>query len=140
MKKIAIIGTGIAGMGAAHFLQKHFDIVLFEKNNYIGGHTNTVTVEEEGEHIPIDTGFMVFNLVTYPNLVKLFNELKVPTKQTSMSFSVQHLPTRLEYAGTSLNHLFAQRRNLFRPHFIRMLKQIDRFNKESLEGAGKSAV
>jgi predicted NAD/FAD-binding protein len=106
---------------------------MFEKNAYIGGHTNTVTVNEEGKQIPIDTGFMVFNHVTYPNLVKLFNELQVPTKKTSMSFSVQHFPTGLEYAGTSLNHLFAQRRNLFRPHFIRMLKQIDRFNKESLE-------
>jgi predicted NAD/FAD-binding protein len=106
---------------------------MFEKNAYIGGHTNTVTVNEEGKQIPIDTGFMVFNHVTYPNLVKLFNELQVPTKKTSMSFSVQHFPTGLEYAGTSLNHLFAQRRNLFRPNFIRMLKQIDRFNKESLE-------
>jgi predicted NAD/FAD-binding protein len=133
MEKIAIIGTGIAGMGCAYFLQHTFDITMFEKNAYIGGHTNTVTVNEEGKQIPIDTGFMVFNHVTYPNLVRLFTELQVPTKKTSMSFSVQHLPTGLEYAGTSLNHLFAQRRNLFHPHFIRMLKQIDRFNKESLE-------
>jgi predicted NAD/FAD-binding protein len=133
MEKIAIIGTGIAGMGCAHFLHRNYDITMFEKNEYIGGHTNTVMVNEEGKQIPIDTGFMVFNHVTYPNLLRLFGELQVPTKKTSMSFSVQHLPTGLEYAGTSLNHLFAQRRNLFSPHFILMLKQIDRFNKESLE-------
>jgi predicted NAD/FAD-binding protein len=133
MEKLAIIGTGIAGMGCAHFLYGKFDITMFEKNEYIGGHTNTVMVNEEGKQIPIDTGFMVFNHVTYPNLLRLFGELQVPPKKTSMSFSVQHLPTGLEYAGTSLNHLFAQRLNLFRPHFIRMLKQIDRFNEEALE-------
>jgi len=133
MQTVAIIGTGIAGMGAAHFLQNKFDITLFEKNDYIGGHTNTVTVDEEGTPIPIDTGFMVFNHATYPNLLRLFNELQVPTKKTSMSFSVQHIPTGLEYSGTSLNHLFAQRRNFLRPRFIRMLKEIDRFNSESIE-------
>jgi uncharacterized protein len=133
MQTVAIVGTGIAGMGAAHFLQNKFDITLFEKNDYIGGHTNTVTVDEEGTPIPIDTGFMVFNHITYPNLLRLFNELQVPTKKTRMSFSVQHIPTGLEYSGTSLNHLFAQRRNLLRPRFIRLLKQIDRFNRESIE-------
>jgi predicted NAD/FAD-binding protein len=133
MEKIAIIGTGIAGMGAAHFLQKEYDITVFEKNNYVGGHTNTVTVDEDGTQIYIDTGFMVFNQVTYPNLIRLFAELNVPTKKTSMSFSVQHVPSGLEYSGTGLNELFAQRRNLFNPRYIRMLLQINRFNEECEE-------
>lgn len=133
MQTIAIIGTGIAGMSAAHFLNKHFDITLFEKNNYVGGHTNTITVDEEGTPINIDTGFMVFNHATYPNLLRLFTELNVPTKKTSMSFSVQHLPTGLEFSGSGLNGLFAQRKNILRPRYIRMLLQINRFNSECEE-------
>ena len=77
---IGIVGTGIAGMGCAHFLHKTHDIAIYEQNNYVGGHTNTVTVDEDGTEIPIDTGFMVYNEVTYPNLVRLFNELNVETK------------------------------------------------------------
>lgn len=130
MQKLAIIGTGIAGMGAAHFLQKEYDITLFEKNDYVGGHTNTVTVDEEGTPIYIDTGFMVFNQVTYPNLIRLFSELNVPTKKTSMSFSVQHVPSGWEFSGSGLNELFAQRKNIFNPRYIRMLMQINRFNEE----------
>jgi predicted NAD/FAD-binding protein len=133
MKKLAIIGTGIAGMGAAHFLQKYFDITLFEKNTYVGGHTNTVTVDEDGTPIYIDTGFMVFNHATYPNLLRLFNELNVPMKKTSMSFSVQHVPSGLEFSGSGFNGLFSQRRNIFNPRYIAMLFQIDRFNKECEE-------
>ena len=128
MERVAIIGTGIAGMGAAHFLQKDLDLTLFEKNDYVGGHTNTVTVDEEGRNVPIDTGFMVFNRVTYPNLIRLFAELGVETKPTSMSFSVQHTASGLEFCGSGLSGLFAQRRNLLSPRFIRMLLQIDRFN------------
>jgi len=130
---IGIVGTGIAGMGCAHFLHKSHDIAMYERNNYIGGHTHTVTVDEDGTEIPIDTGFMVYNEVTYPNLVRLFNELSVETKNSSMSFSVQHVPSGLEYSGSSLNHLFAQRRNILNPRFIRMLFQINRFNRECLE-------
>ena len=99
MTTLAIIGTGIAGLGCAHFLHSRFDLTLYEQNDYAGGHTNTVTVEEEGRPVPIDTGFMVFNEVTYPNLTRLFRELDVETKPTSMSFSVQHLPSGLEYNG-----------------------------------------
>jgi uncharacterized protein len=132
-KSIGIVGTGIAGMGCAHFLYKDCDVALYEANDYIGGHTNTVTVDEDGTEIPIDTGFMVYNEVTYPNLVQLFKDLRVETKNTSMSFSVQHIPTGLEYSGSSLNHLFAQRKNLFNPRFIRMLMQINRFNEECVE-------
>jgi predicted NAD/FAD-binding protein len=133
MQKLAIIGTGVAGMGAAHFLQKEYDITLFEKNSYVGGHTNTVTVDEEGTPVYIDTGFMVFNHVTYPNLIRLFAELNVPAKKTSMSFSVQHVPSGLEFSGSGLNELFAQRKNIFSPRYIKMLLQINRFNEECEE-------
>lgn len=132
MKRLAIIGTGIAGLGCAHFLQRRFDLTLYEKNDYPGGHSNTVTVPEAGCFLPIDTGFMVFNEVTYPNLTRLFRELGVVVQPTDMSFSVQHQLTGLEFSGSSLNHLFAQRRNLLRPRFWKMLWQINRFNREAV--------
>ena len=133
MKRIAIIGTGIAGLGGAHFLQRRATLTLYEKNDYAGGHSNTITIAEENRPVPIDTGFMVFNEVTYPNLTRLFRELGVATKPASMSFSVQHLETGLEFCGTSLNHLFAQRKNLLRPRFWKMLSQINRFNTEAIQ-------
>jgi predicted NAD/FAD-binding protein len=133
MLKTAIIGTGIAGMGCAHFLQLHTDLTIYEQNDYVGGHTNTITVDEGDKPVYIDTGFMVFNYKTYPNLCKLFDEIKAPVKKTDMSFSVQHLPSGLEYSGSSVNHLFAQRKNIFNLKFIKMLKQIGRFNKESVK-------
>lgn len=132
MEKLAIIGTGIAGMGCAHFLHRKYDISIFEELDYIGGHTNTITVDEGGKPVYIDTGFMVFNYQTYPNLTKMFEKIGAPVKKTDMSFSVQYLPNGLEYSGSSLNHLFAQRRNLFNPRFLKMLMQINRFNKESV--------
>ncbi len=131
--KIAIVGTGIAGMACGHFLQNNADIFFYEKNDYVGGHTNTITVDEDGQPVYIDTGFMVFNHETYPHLTKLFTDLKVPTFATSMSFSVQHVPTKLEYCGSGLNGLFAQRKNLFSLKHIRMLKQIARFNETSIK-------
>ena len=132
MQTLAIIGTGIAGLGCAHFLHARYDLTLYEQHDYAGGHTNTITVEEQGRAVPIDTGFMVFNHVTYPNLTRLFRELGVETKPTEMSFSVQHTPTGLEYNGGSLNLLFGQRRNLLRPRHWRMLAQINRFNAEAV--------
>jgi uncharacterized protein len=134
MEKLAIIGTGIAGLGCAHFLQGHFDLTVFERNDYAGGHTNTVTAREPGtgRELPIDTGFMVFNRVTYPLLCRLFEELEVPVKRTDMSFGVRDRESGLEWCGSSLNHLFAQRRNLFSPRFVRMLRRIDRFNREAV--------
>lgn len=131
---LAIVGTGISGLGCAHFLHREFDVTLFEQNRYTGGHTNTVTVPElgTGRPLPIDTGFMVFNYETYPQLTRLFGQLGVPVKKTEMSFSVRHEDTGLEFAGSSLNHLFCQRRNLLRPSFYRMLLQIDRFNREAV--------
>lgn len=132
MKSLAIIGTGIAGLGAAHFLHDRYDLTLFEQNDYAGGHTNTITVDEAGRAVPIDTGFMVFNQITYPNLTRLFHELGVETKPTSMSFSVQHKPSGLEYNGSSANQLFGQRRNLVNQRYWRMLVSVDRFNREAV--------
>jgi predicted NAD/FAD-binding protein len=133
MQKLAIIGTGIAGMGCAHLLQHRYDLTIFEQNNYIGGHTNTITVDEGGVPVYIDTGFMVFNYVTYPNLCNLFEEIKAPVKKTDMSFSVQHLPSGLEYCGSGLNGLFAQRKNIFNLRYIKMLMEVSKFNKKAIE-------
>ena len=131
MTKLAIIGTGIAGLGLGHFIHKDFDINYFDKIDYIGGHTNTVDVAEGRDILPIDTGFIVFNEVTYPNLTRLFQELSVDTKNSSMSFSVQHLPSRLEFCGSGVNGLFAQRSNVFNVPYLKLLYQINRFNIES---------
>jgi predicted NAD/FAD-binding protein len=132
VQKAAIIGTGIAGMACAHFLRGRYDLTLYERNDYVGGHTNTVTVDEDGRDVPIDTGFMVYNEVNYPNLTTLFRELDVPTMPTSMSFSVRHEPSGLEWCGTGISGLFAQKRNVFRPSFYRFLAEVNRFNKESV--------
>lgn len=131
LKKLAIIGTGIAGLGLGHFIHKEFDIVYYDNGDYIGGHTNTVDVAEANKLFPIDTGFIVFNEVTYPNLTRLFKELSVEIKNSSMSFSVQHLPTRLEFCGSGVNGLFAQRSNFFNIPYLKLLYQINRFNTES---------
>ena len=129
MESTAIIGAGIAGLGCAHLLQHERELSLFDRNGHTGGHANTIEV---GEGIPVDTGFMVYNEVTYPALTRLFRELNVSTYPTSMSFSVQHLPSGLEYCGSGLRLLFAQRRNLVRPRFYRLLRSIDRFNREAV--------
>lgn len=132
MEKLAIVGTGIAGMSCIHFLKDRYDMTVFEKNDYPGGHTNTIMVMEEEGPVFIDTGFMVFNHATYPLLTRLFKDLDIPTNPTEMSFSVQH-HSGLEFCGSGLNGLFAQRRNIFRPSYIRMLLQISRFNQKSIE-------
>ncbi len=134
MSSIAIIGTGIAGMGSAHFLHRDHEVSLFEINDYVGGHTNTVSAREPGtgREVPVDTGFMVYNEATYPLLTRLFTELRVPVKKTSMSFAVRDDATGLEWCGSSLNHLFAQRRNLFNLRFLRMLSAVNRFNREAV--------
>ena len=131
-KKIAIIGSGIAGMACARLLHRRHDITLIEKDHRTGGHSNTVMIREDGRELPVDTGFMVYNEVTYPLLTKLFAELGVPTKPTSMSFSVRHHGIDLEFNGGSVNLLFGQRKNLLRPRFWRMLLQINRFNRETV--------
>ena len=129
--KIAIIGSGIAGLTAAHYLRAGHDITVFEAANYVGGHTNTVAVELDGRTHHIDTGFIVFNERNYPNFTRLLNDLSVATQPTSMSFSVRSDRTGLEYNGTSVDKLFVQRSNLLRPRFHRMIRDILRFNREA---------
>jgi uncharacterized protein len=129
MQKLAIIGTGIAGMGCGWFLHRDYELTVYEQLDYVGGHTNTISVDENGTPVYFDTGFMVFNHETYPYLTKLLEELQVATKKTDMSFSVQHVPSGLEFCGSGLNGLFAQRKNIFSPKYIRLLMQITRFNK-----------
>lgn len=138
--KVAVIGAGISGLACAYRLAKAgIDVTLFEANDYFGGHTNTVDVTLDGITHGVDTGFLVFNHRTYPNLVKLFEELGVSTTATDMSFSVSLTDRRLEWAGSDLNTVFTQRRNLLRPAFLRMLADILRFNRTTtaLALAGK---
>ncbi len=131
--RIAIIGTGISGMACAHFLKNDYGVTLFEKDSRVGGHSNTVMVEEGRDRIPVDTGFMVYNEVTYPLLTRLFKELDVATKPTSMSFSVQHVADGIEFNGGSVNLLFGQRSNIWNLRYWRMLLQIARFNRETVQ-------
>jgi uncharacterized protein len=128
-QKIAIIGTGISGLTCAYLLQKQHDITVFEANHYIGGHTATVDVSIDEKEYAIDTGFIVFNDWTYPNFNKLLSQLNVARQPTQMSFSVRNDSENLEYNGHTLNTLFAQRRNFFRPRFIRLVNDIVRFNR-----------
>ena len=130
--RLAIVGTGIAGLGCGYFLRDQFDLTFFEQADYAGGHTNTIDVHTPRETATFDTGFMVFNRVTYPLLCRLFEELKVPVKPTSMSFGVQHLPSGLEFCGSGWNTLFAQRRNLLSIRFWNLLRAIHRFNQEAV--------
>ncbi len=131
--KVAIIGSGIAGNTLAHHLHPNHDITVFEANSYIGGHTHTHAIDLFGKNYQIDTGFIVFNDRTYPNFNQLLDELKVPWQASHMSFSVCNEATGLEYNGTTINRLFAQRSNFFKPSFYSMIRDILRFNKESLD-------
>ena len=131
--KIAVIGSGISGLLAARLLADEHEVHVFEADNYAGGHTNTVSFEAFGQSYAADTGFMVFNDRTYPNFIRLLQMLDVPARMSDMSFSVRCDKTGLEYQGSSLNGLFAQRRNLLRPSFYRMLLEVLRFNRQSLE-------
>ena len=125
---IAIVGSGISGLVAAYRLQPEHEVTVFESAAYVGGHTHTVDVESGGRHYAIDTGFIVFNDWTYPNFIELLAEIDVPWQNSDMSFSVRCERSGLEYNGTSLNTLFAQRLNLVRPSFLRMVRDILRFN------------
>lgn len=131
LPKVAVVGGGISGLTAAYALRDRAHVTLFEANDYVGGHTNTVDIEVEGKQVAVDTGFLVYNERTYPNLIRLFKELDVETVESDMSFSVCLPELNIEWAGTNLNTVFAQRRNLLRPRFIRMLLDILRFNKEA---------
>ncbi|MFN2353739.1 MAG: NAD(P)/FAD-dependent oxidoreductase [Desulfopila sp.] len=130
MKKIAIIGSGISGLTCAYHLCQDNDITLFEANDYIGGHTRTVNLPTQDREIGIDTGFIVFNDRTYPHFISLMEEIGVASQPTEMSFSVRNDAINLEYNGHSLTSLFAQRSNLLRPRFVKMLAEIVRFNKD----------
>ena len=140
-KHIAIVGSGIAGLACAHALARHgrHRVTLFEAGPYFGGHTNTVDVTLDGVTHPVDTGFLVFNERTYPNLIALFDELGVPTASSEMSFSVS-LAGQLEWAGTSLASVFAQPKNLVNPRFLGMLRDILRFNREATAAATGAAT
>jgi len=128
--KIAVIGSGIAGMGSAYLLSRQHEVVLFEKESRLGGHTHTHAVHQGNRDYQIDTGFIVFNPDNYPLLSKLLNELNVATQKTEMGFSVQNAATGLEYNATNLNAMFCQRSNLLSPKFIRMTTDILRFYRE----------
>ncbi|MFY0665691.1 MAG: FAD-dependent oxidoreductase [Natronospirillum sp.] len=132
-QRIAIIGTGISGLTSAYLLHQDHDIEVFEANDYIGGHTNTEDVEVDGKHYPVNTGFIVYNDWTYPNFHKLMARFPaVEGQKTVMSFSVKCEQSGLEYCGRDIPSLFAQKRNWLRPRFYRMVRDILRFNKQSL--------
>lgn len=130
-RRIAIVGTGIAGMSAAWLLSQSHDVTVYEREGRPGGHSNTVTVNTTDGAVPVDTGFIVYNEKTYPNLMALFAHLGVPTQASQMSFAVSLANGELEYSGTSLNGLFAQRSNVFRPRFWSMLNDLWRFYREA---------
>ncbi|MGA0103756.1 MAG: NAD(P)/FAD-dependent oxidoreductase, partial [Steroidobacteraceae bacterium] len=133
--KLAVIGSGIAGLtvaaGLAERKSRGVEFLLFEADDRLGGHTHTVDVEEDGRTLAVDTGFIVFNDWTYPNFMALLERVGVPWQASNMSFSLQCELTGLEYNGTSVNSLFAQRRNLLNPRFLGMIAEILRFNREA---------
>ena len=129
--KIAVVGTGISGMAAAWLLSRSHEVTVFERDDRIGGHSNTVDVAAGDTTIPVDTGFIVYNEAAYPNLAALFKHLDVPTRPSEMSFAASLREGTLEYSGTDLAGLFAQRRNILSPRFWRMLADIRRFYREA---------
>ena len=131
MKRIAVIGAGISGLAAAYLLSRRHEVSLFERDNRLGGHTHTIRVAGDRGEIPLDTGFLVHNRQTYPNLVRLFDELGVGTRPSDMSFSVRCTQTGFEYSSRGLGGVFAQPRNLLNPDQYRLLLDIVRFNREA---------
>ena len=129
MKKVAIIGSGISGLTCGYLLSKKHQVTLFEKNDYLGGHTATVDININNKDYAIDTGFIVCNNKTYPNFLKLLSRIGIEIQDTIMSFSVKNERTGLEYNGNNLNSLFAQRRNFFNPKFYLLIAEILRFNR-----------
>ena len=129
--KIAIIGSGISGLTASYLLNKKHNITLFEKNDYLGGHTHTHDINIGEKNFSVDSGFIVYNEKTYPNFIKLLDILNVERQKTTMGFSIKSEVKNLEYAGNSIKSVFAQKRNYFRPSFLIMLIDIVRFNKKA---------
>ncbi|HWS79233.1 MAG TPA: FAD-dependent oxidoreductase, partial [Thermomonas sp.] len=141
--RIAIVGSGISGLSAAWLLSRRHEVVLFEANDYLGGHTDTHRIEVDGHTLDVDTGFIVHNPLHYPLLTRLFDELGVATQATTMGFSVQDARSGLEYNATSLDGLFCQRRNLASPRFWGMLRDLVRFYRAApalldMQGPGPS--
>ena len=136
-ESVAIIGSGIAGLCVAEGLHPGQRVTVYEAAGWIGGHSNTVEVDDEGERLAIDTGFIVCNDRTYPNFLALLERLGVDTQSATMSFSLQHETSGLEYSGSDFNSLFAQRRNLLSPSFLRMLLDIVRFNRDARRSLDK---
>ena len=130
---IAVIGSGISGLTTAHLLSRKHNITLFEKNDYIGGHTHTHSIKEEGTIYNVDSGFIVYNENTYPNFIKLLDSLNVKRQHSSMGFSVKSYNKDFEYSGNSLSAVFSKKSNLFNPFFLNMLRSIIRFNKNSVK-------
>src|SRR5512134_1580009 len=131
MKRVAVIGAGISGLAAASLLSRRHRVDLFEQERRLGGHTNTVLIEGPNATVPLDTGFLVHNDRTYPNLVRLFGELGVATRDSDMSFAVSCRRSGLEYCSRGVNGFFAQRRNLVKPSHLSLLREIVRFNREA---------
>jgi predicted NAD/FAD-binding protein len=139
-KSIAVIGAGISGITAAHYLQDRYNVTLFEKHSTLGGHTRTINVQEGNREIPIDIGFIVLNNKNYPNFTKFLNELAVPVAWSDMSFGYYNRETKFCYAGTSLNGLFADRKNLFRRSFWSFLSDLKRFSATALVDLANGAL
>ena len=133
-RKIAVIGAGISGMGAAHALAKHHHVVLFEAEKRLGGHARTRMAGKNNDQ-SVDTGFIVFNYANYPNLTKLFDDLDVPVTKSNMSFGASFGGGQLEYGLAGMDALFAQRRNTLNPKFLRMVRDILKFNAKGLEAS-----
>jgi predicted NAD/FAD-binding protein len=129
--RIAVIGTGIAGNTVAAALCREHDLCVYEQASHVGGHTHTHDIDFDGERLAVDTGFIVFNHRTYPRFSAMLDALGVESQESAMSFSVRNAASGLEYNGTDLNGLFAQRRNLLRPSFLGMIREILRFNREA---------
>ncbi len=127
--KVAVIGSGISGLSSAYFLSKKYKVDLYEKDDHFGGHSYTYDIKENGKVVPVDLGFIVFNEITYPNLINFFNELNVPYEKSDMSFSVSIKNSNVEYSGSGLSGIFTNKLNLFNFKFLYMIREIISFYK-----------
>ena len=129
--KIAVIGSGISGLSVAYYLSKKYKVDLFEKDDHFGGHSYTYDIKLQNKTIPVDLGFIVFNELTYPNLINFFKELRIPFEKSDMSFSVSIQDNQVEYGGRGLKAIFANKRNIFNLNFLKMIKEIITFYKSA---------